>query len=94
MCYITYCQRLLADSSDRFFHEVSTAEDDLRLSAWVDLDALHHLSHDGVIIPLFQFAYIRYPLRCKGLLHKVSPEPVQALEILARQFWKTWSLLP
>ena len=46
------------------------------------------------LLPLFQFAYIRYPLRCKGPLHKVSPEPVQALEILARQFWKTWSLLP
>ena len=46
------------------------------------------------LLPLFRFAYIRYPLRCKGPLHKVSLEPVQALGILARQFWKIWSLLP
>jgi hypothetical protein len=37
------------------------------------------------------------PVRLYSLsvaLQKVSPEPVRALEILARQFWKTWSLLP
>lgn len=30
----------------------------------------------------------------QGTFAQGIPEPVQALEILARQFWKPWSLLP
>lgn len=36
--------------SGRFLDKVATTEDDLQLASWVDLDTLHHLPHDGIVI--------------------------------------------